>query len=514
MISAVDVVAQDYIYQIFAGETTELSQGFRGLSSGARMTAQAEGGIAAWVSPQFLDFGYISSGETKFRDYEITAPADARGMYTFNWRVNCSPDCDVFNTLVTIEVISPEQEVVSEPTISAYKSHYTVGDKIIINGNVGKKIPNKGFQIGFYKPDGELAFASVLQTPRSDGSFTYTRSIDNFFTQQGVWKILLKYGGSEIAEDTFQVSVSTSSTTSLFDPPTSELRKLFSGNVKSVPSHAYVNEEYGFSIIPEKKVRIYDIGHANDPTAFGLEFRADNYFLQIFLDEYPSEGAASFNLFKAGPEQISEQEFKESGEGDYYSVRIENFADAVKVSYFVTSPYQGDANYIYHFILNNGNVFTIAGGDVDGDVYIERLKKAVDSFYVGPVRVAEDSGGGCLIATATFGSELAPQVQQLRELRDNSLLKTESGTSFMESFNDFYYSFSPLIADYERENPVFKEMVKIAITPMISSLSILNYVNMDSESEVLGYGISLILLNIGMYVAIPAVVIVGIRKRF
>jgi len=123
-------------------------------------------------------------------------------------------------------------------------------------------------------------------------------------------------------------------------------------------------------------------------------------------------------------------------------------------------------------------------------------------------------GGGCLIATATYGSELSSQVQQLRELRDNSLLQTEFGSSFMSSFNDFYYSFSPIIADYERENPVFKEMVKIAITPMISSLSILNYVDMDSESEVLGYGISLILLNVGMYVGIPAIVIVGIRKRF
>jgi len=122
--------------------------------------------------------------------------------------------------------------------------------------------------------------------------------------------------------------------------------------------------------------------------------------------------------------------------------------------------------------------------------------------------------GGCLIATATYGSELAPQVQQLRELRDNKLLQTESGTSFMNTFNNIYYSFSPIIADYERENPTFKEIVKIVITPMISSLSILNYVDMDSEVEVLGYGISLILLNLGMYVGAPTIVIVGIRKRF
>jgi len=47
---------------------------------------------------------------------------------------------------------------------------------------------------------------------------------------------------------------------------------------------------------------------------------------------------------------------------------------------------------------------------------------------------------------------------------------------------------------------------------MISSLSILNYVDMDSEELVLGYGISLIVLNLAMYIGIPASLIVGIRK--
>ena len=122
-----------------------------------------------------------------------------------------------------------------------------------------------------------------------------------------------------------------------------------------------------------------------------------------------------------------------------------------------------------------------------------------------------EENGGCLIATATFGSELAPQVQQLRELRDNTILSTESGTSFMTGFNQFYYSFSPTVADLERENPVFKEIMKVSLTPMLSSLSLLNHVDIDSEQEMLGYGISLIILNIGMYVGIPAF---GILKLY
>jgi hypothetical protein len=122
-------------------------------------------------------------------------------------------------------------------------------------------------------------------------------------------------------------------------------------------------------------------------------------------------------------------------------------------------------------------------------------------------------GGGCLIATAAFGSEMAPQVQFLREIRDNKVLQTESGSAFMTGFNQFYYSFSPAVADYERENPAFKETVKLALTPMLTSLAVLNYVDIDSEAEMLGYGIGIILLNIGMYFVAPAIIIIKIKNR-
>ena len=124
----------------------------------------------------------------------------------------------------------------------------------------------------------------------------------------------------------------------------------------------------------------------------------------------------------------------------------------------------------------------------------------------------EKKKGGCLIATAAFGSEMAPQVQFLRELRDNTVLQTESGSAFMAGFNQFYYSFSPAIADYERENPVFKEAVKITLTPLLTSLTLLQYADIDSESEMLGYGIGVILLNIGMYFVAPAVLLMKVRK--
>ena len=141
------------------------------------------------------------------------------------------------------------------------------------------------------------------------------------------------------------------------------------------------------------------------------------------------------------------------------------------------------------------------------DEIIEPVEESVEVI----VKAEDQNGGGCLIATAAYGTEMAPQVQFLREVRDNQLMKTESGMSFMTGFNSLYYLFSPTIADMQRENPAFRETVKIGLAPLLSSLSIMSYA--ESESEVLGYGIGVILMNIGMYVGIPAMLFYGVKRR-
>jgi len=175
-------------------------------------------------------------------------------------------------------------------------------------------------------------------------------------------------------------------------------------------------------------------------------------------------------------------------------------------------------------IQENGWFFVSKSGKIIDGRYLFGSESSVSkndlAFSIGDysvddieIKEVEASGGGCLIATATFGSEMAPQVQFLREIRDNTVLQTESGTSFMAGFNQFYYSFSPAIADYERENPAFKEAVKLTLTPLLTSLTLLQYADIDSESEMLGYGIGVILLNIGMYFVAPAVLIMKVKKR-
>jgi peptidyl-prolyl cis-trans isomerase B (cyclophilin B) len=162
-------------------------------------------------------------------------------------------------------------------------------------------------------------------------------------------------------------------------------------------------------------------------------------------------------------------------------------------------------------------ILTYTNSENNFDATLPKFYDTLDSFRI----ISEDTPdkqpplptGQCAIATAAFGTELAPQVQLLREIRDNILFSTSAGTSFMGGFNSVYYAFSPIVADWERQSPVFKEIVKTAITPILYTLSILNYVEIDSESEMLGYGIGIILLNIGMYFVAPAIIILKTKNR-
>jgi len=190
--------------------------------------------------------------------------------------------------------------------------------------------------------------------------------------------------------------------------------------------------------------------------------------------------------------------------------KMEHLGDLQDNGWFFTSKSGNkiDGRYIFAAepsASKNDLIFSVGDNTADS-IEIKNTEEGIE------IKNTEE-GGGCLIATAAFGSELSPQVQFLRELRDNTVLQTQSGTNFMTGFNQFYYSFSPTIADYERENPTFKEVVKITLTPLLTSLTLLQYADIDSESEMLGYGIGIILLNIGMYFVAPAVLITKVRKK-
>lgn len=87
------------------------------------------------------------------------------------------------------------------------------------------------------------------------------------------------------------------------------------------------------------------------------------------------------------------------------------------------------------------------------------------------------------------------------------MYETELGGDLMKSVNDFYYSFSPTVTDWERENQVFRETVKIAITPLMLSFTIIDHDDIESEIGLVSYVTSIVLLNVGMYFVVPTLVL-------
>ena len=234
---------------------------------------------------------------------------------------------------------------------------------------------------------------------------------------------------------------------------------------------------------------------------------------KIYRSKYFSEGFFPLNsIFNVIV--ITEPDYKVKNVNSGLIETISTSADLEDSGWFFTSNSNGKIEGRYLFgtdssVSKHDLIFSITNNKSEYlGVQLERPVEVTES------ESPESPGGGCLIATAAFGSEMAPQVQFLREIRDNTVLQTESGTNFMASFNHFYYSFSPAIADYERENPVFKETIKLALTPLLSSLTLLQFIDINSESEMLGYGIGIILLNIGMYLVAPVVITLKLVKKY
>ena len=278
---------------------------------------------------------------------------------------------------------------------------------------------------------------------------------------------------------------------------------------------------------------VYASSHSVPPVSISTDKASyatgDAILLSGFVKDYDGEFGLTIMIVNAQGNVVHVAQPTPNSDGNYSSTTIASGMIKLVGEYIVKVSYGPQSNQtIFEFVGGEGSVPSSAPQEAPEPVVETVVEPEPEPVMeasepvCGKGTVLKDGlcvveenerGGGCLIATAAYGSEMAPQIQFLREIRDNTVLQTESGTSFMTGFNQFYYSFSPVIADYERENPAFKETVKLALTPMLTSLAILNYVDIDSEAEMLGYGIGIILLNIGMYFVAPAIIIMKIKNR-
>jgi hypothetical protein len=155
---------------------------------------------------------------------------------------------------------------------------------------------------------------------------------------------------------------------------------------------------------------------------------------------------------------------------------------------------------------------------VDSDQY---MSETVFVQVSGPGLRNNAGGGnqtqsGCLIATAAFGSELVPQVQQLRGFRDGIALQTFAGSSFMNVFNAWYYSFSPSVADYERGAPWLQSAVRAGIYPLLAILDasahVYGLLAFNGELGIIASGITASSL-VGLLYFAPFAALAGVARR-
>lgn len=98
----------------------------------------------------------------------------------------------------------------------------------------------------------------------------------------------------------------------------------------------------------------------------------------------------------------------------------------------------------------------------DSEAFSMDVNKAVPSSNSNN----NDDDGKCFIATAAYGSYLDPNVQVLREFRDEYLLTNPLGMGFVS----FYYKVSPPVADYIKRHEILRTATRLVLTPVIYTI--------------------------------------------
>ncbi len=214
-----------------------------------------------------------------------------------------------------------------------------------------------------------------------------------------------------------------------------------------------------------------------NPEGQGIEVTDNVNFdpwLPVPVEELTPEFAVS-NL-AISPNEV------ETGEAVNISVDVENIG-YLEGTYSIPLKINGATVDAKDVTLGIGEaetvVFTLTK-DTAGSYDIEVDGTTGSITFTTPPASPKEEGQvdrGCIIATSTFGSTLAPEVQFLRTFREETDYSTFAGTSFMAVFNQFYYSWSPAVASQIWQSEPLQAVGRVLISPLLGILHVSTMVN-------------------------------------
>ncbi|UCG12841.1 MAG: hypothetical protein JSU72_20635, partial [Deltaproteobacteria bacterium] len=167
-----------------------------------------------------------------------------------------------------------------------------------------------------------------------------------------------------------------------------------------------------------------------------------------------------------------------------FKIKVHNAGDSVEVTVYFSEPLPDGARwYKYdsihgwrwypHATINAARTevtLQLKDGDMEyGDIDGVANGIIVDPSGVGVVSAGSsfDGGGGdvggCFIATAAYGSAMAPHVEILRDFRDRFLITNSLGKAFVQ----FYYEHSPPLADLVARHDTLRAAVRWSLLPLV-----------------------------------------------
>jgi hypothetical protein len=140
---------------------------------------------------------------------------------------------------------------------------------------------------------------------------------------------------------------------------------------------------------------------------------------------------------------------------------------------------------------------------------------AVSAPQPPPVQPPAQPPPRCIIATAAYGSEMAPEVAYMRHVRDNLIASTPTGKTLRDAFNAWYYSWSPPIAQVVSANPVLQAIFRILLQPIVAIVHIAAWTYMSigggDTAAVAAFTIAAI-LAVAAYIATPTLALLALKR--